>query len=332
MNIRLGGARMDKKFQTKIGLNSQITSSKMDVTDTEKSVCALEPDQPRQNALFAIPKKGRLYDRIVKLLTGSGLDHHRPNRLDVAQCTNLPVTLVFLPAADIATYVAEGNVDAGITGLDVIQESLADVDVIMNLGFGQCDLCLQAPVSSNIKSAKDLAGKRIVTSFPNLAKQFFDKLDDQEKPTKIKYVSGSVEAACGLGLADAVVDLVETGTTMRAAGLEIVETVLKSETLMIKSKTCRHPAIVELIRKRVQGYMTACNFMMISYNVSRSLLPLALKITPGKRSPTISPLEGGDALAVSALVKQKDSSSIMDELEKIGATDILLFAISNSRM
>eukprot|EP01031_Cornospumella_fuschlensis_P030308 gene30308-36622_t len=111
MENRMDRARTDKKFQTKIGLISQITSSKMDVTDIEKSVCALEPDQPRQNALFAIPKKGRLYDRIVKLLTGSGLDHHRPNRLDVAQCTNLPVTLVFLPAADIATYVAEGNVD-----------------------------------------------------------------------------------------------------------------------------------------------------------------------------------------------------------------------------
>jgi ATP phosphoribosyltransferase len=99
--------------------------------DSDKSVCTLEPNQPRQNALFAIPKKGRLYDRIVKLLTGAGLDHHRPNRLDVAQCTNLPVTLVFLPAADIATYVAEGNVDCGITGLDVVKESGADVEIVM---------------------------------------------------------------------------------------------------------------------------------------------------------------------------------------------------------
>lgn len=97
----------------------------------DKSVCALEPDQPRQNALFGIPKKGRLYERIVKLLTGAGLDHQRPNRLDVAHCTNLPITLVFLPASDIATYVGEGNVDIGITGVDVVEESEVEVDTLM---------------------------------------------------------------------------------------------------------------------------------------------------------------------------------------------------------
>lgn len=96
-----------------------------------KSVCALEPNQPNQNALFAIPKKGRLYDRVVKLLIGAGLDHHRPNRLDVAQCTTLPITLVFLPASDIATYVGEGNVDAGITGMDCLTESEVDVNIEM---------------------------------------------------------------------------------------------------------------------------------------------------------------------------------------------------------
>jgi ATP phosphoribosyltransferase len=98
---------------------------------SDKNVCAVEADQIRQNALFAIPKKGRLYERVVKLLQGAGLDHHRPNRLDVAQCTNLPVTLVFLPASDIATYVAEGNVDLGITGIDVVHESEADVETVM---------------------------------------------------------------------------------------------------------------------------------------------------------------------------------------------------------
>lgn len=95
-------------------------------TPVDKSVCALEPNQPKSNALFAIPKKGRLYERVIKLLNGAGLDHQRPQRLDVAQCFNLPVTLVFLPASDIASYVGEGNVDAGITGLDVLQESEVD--------------------------------------------------------------------------------------------------------------------------------------------------------------------------------------------------------------
>lgn len=97
----------------------------------DKAVCAIEPEQNRQNALFAIPKKGRLYERIVKLLAGAGLDYDRPNRLDVAHCSNLPITLVFLPASDIASYVGEGNVDVGITGIDVVNESQVEVEILM---------------------------------------------------------------------------------------------------------------------------------------------------------------------------------------------------------
>eukprot|EP01040_Poterioochromonas_malhamensis_P008068 gene8068-8722_t len=298
----------------------------------DKAVCAIEPEQNRQNALFAIPKKGRLYERIVKLLAGAGLDYDRPNRLDVAHCSNLPITLVFLPASDIASYVGEGNVDVGITGIDVVNESQVEVEILMNLGFGKCNLSVQAPISSKIKDPSELSGKRIVTSFPNLTRAFFDKYDTPERKTHIKYVSGSVEAACGLGLADAVVDLVETGTTMKAAGLEIISEVLKSEAVLISSKTCRHPQLVQLIRKRIEGFITAANYLMIQYNVSRDCLTEAVKITPGKRAPTISALDGGDAVAVSALVKSKDSSNIMDQLEAVGATDILLFSIANSRM
>lgn len=99
----------------------------------DKSVCVVENGQTTPNALFAIPKKGRLYEQIIKLLMGAGLDHHRPSRLDVAHCTNLPVTLVFLPASDIASYVGMGNVDVGITGLDVVTESEVDVQVEMVL-------------------------------------------------------------------------------------------------------------------------------------------------------------------------------------------------------
>lgn len=200
------------------------------------------------------------------------------------------------------------------------------------MGFGACDLCLQAPEKSNITDPKDLSGKRIVTSFPNLAKKYFDKFDSSDNPTRIKYVSGSVEAACGLGLADAVVDLVETGTTMKAAGLCIVDTIITTEAVLISSKTSQHPDLVNTIEKRILGYMTATSYMMIQYNADRKILSECIKITPGKRSASVAPLESGDAVAVSALVSQRDSSSIMDSLEKIGATDILLFSISNSRM
>lgn len=167
---------------------------------------------------MAVPKKGRLYEKASDMLKGAGIEYRREARLDVAVCIGLPLTLVFLPAADIATFVGEGNVDLGITGVDVVEESQVVVERVVDLGFGKCKLCVQAQVSKNIKDAAELAGGRIVTSFPHLTKNFFDPLDKEKGvATRIKFVRGSVEAACGLGLADAVVDLVETGTTMRVS-------------------------------------------------------------------------------------------------------------------
>jgi ATP phosphoribosyltransferase len=182
----------------------------------------------------------------------------------------LQITLVFLPAADIASYVGEGNVDLGITGLDVIQETVPDdeVELIMRLGFGKCKLAVQAPVANNITSVSQLAGKRIVTSFPTLARRFFQKHESAATgETKIKFVSGSVEAACGLGLADAVVDLVETGTTMRAAGLDIVETIMETEAVLIGNPNSTHCEILNTIKLRIDGYITATK-----YQVPRRLL------------------------------------------------------------
>lgn len=173
---------------------------------------------PPGNCRFAIPKKGRLHEKVIEMLKGAGLEFRREPRLDVALCVGQPITLVFLPASDIAKYVGEGNVDIGITGLDVVQESCVEVKHVMDLGFGACKLCVQAPVAQNVTDVETLAGKRIVTSFPALTRKFFDPIDKKKGvETKIKFVSGSVEAACGLGLADAVVDLVETGTTMKVS-------------------------------------------------------------------------------------------------------------------
>ena len=171
---------------------------------------------PPGNCKFAIPKKGRLHEKVLEILKGAGISFRREPRLDVALAVDLPITLVFLPASDIAKYVGEGNVDIGITGYDVVKESEVKVNHVMDLGFGKCKLCVQAPIADKIENVESLAGKRIVTSFPELSKAFFQPLDEKlGVSTKVNVLSGSVEAACGLGLADAVVDLVETGTTMK---------------------------------------------------------------------------------------------------------------------
>jgi ATP phosphoribosyltransferase len=295
------------------------------------------PHEVTDHMLFAVPKKGRLFDKVEKLLEGCGLDYVRPSRVDIAHCKSLPITIVFLPAADIAAYVGEGNVDMGITGEDIVAESEVDVDVIMKLGFGKCKLALQAPVCDNIKDPKVMVGKRIVTSFPNAAHKYFDQLQEdipaeQRVATQIKFVSGSVEAACGLGLADSIVDLVETGTTMKAAGLEVVDTIMETETVVIKNKATLHSDMIEKVRERISGYITATQYVMITYNVERKLLPQAQAITPGKKSPTVTSLENADWVSVSALTKKKGVHTIMDQLQEVGATDILVFNIGSTRM
>ena len=184
---------------------------------------------PPGNCRFAIPKKGRLYDKVTEMLKGAGISFRREPRLDVAECVDFPITLVFLPASDIAKYVGMGDIDVGITGLDVCEESAVEVERVMDLGFGKCTLCVQGPVEDQIFNVEDLAGKRIVTSFPHLTKKFFDPIDAKKGvQTSINFVSGSVEAACGLGLADAVVDLVETGTTMKVRTF-LTETIVASQ-------------------------------------------------------------------------------------------------------
>lgn len=292
---------------------------------------SLVPRSSDERLLFAVPKKGRLHDKILKLLMGAGLNYHRPNRVDIALCSGLPVTLVFLPAADIATYVGEGNLDLGITGQDIIAESRTKVDELLPLGFGQCTLSVQAPSKDRIVSPAQLAGKRIVTSFPEITRDYFKQFETNATgSTKIKYVSGSVEAACSLGLADGIVDLVETGTTMKAAGLELISNILTTQAVLIANPHSEHKELVHKVHQRILGYITATKYRMVTYNVDQEKLEEVTKITPGRRSPTINSLVGG-GYAVSAMVEVKDVSNVMDQLHDVGATDVMIFNIENCR-
>lgn len=284
----------------------------------------------RLHLVFGVPKKGRLYEQIKKMLEGAGIDYTRKDRIDIAHCNNLPISIVFLPAKDIATYVGEGDVDLGITGEDCVAESDVSVKVLMALGIGKCNLSVQAPKDSGLNAAS-LAGKRIVTSFPVITQKYFAELEKPGSPTHIKCISGSVEAACGLGLADGIVDLVETGTTMRAAGLEEVSVVMKSQAVLIMNPHSKHPELCEVIRRRLAGYLTAQRWVMVSYNVHRDHLKKAESITPGKRSPSVQPLEDKNWVAVAALVPKSEAASIMDELENVGAKDILLTSFLHLR-
>ncbi|KAI9779769.1 MAG: ATP phosphoribosyltransferase (ATP-PRTase) (ATP-PRT) [Candelina submexicana] len=351
------------------------------ITDTLKSL--------EGRLLFAVPKKalqeklilpdleGRLQQAVLDLLHGSDIQFHRHSRLDIALVQELDIALVFLPAADIPTFVGEGKVDLGITGRDQVAEHEAvtpatehtGVEEVLDLGFGRCRLQVQVPEKGRLKEARNLVGKNVCTSFVNLATAYFERLEgleDTETPvngdgvgkrqlkTKIKYVGGSVEAACALGVADGVVDLVgefnkktqsthtpeilthkfyiiESGETMKAAGLIAIDTVVESTAILIKSKSPTRPELVNLIAERIKGVITAQKYVLCQYNIPRPLLEAAKRITPGKRAPTINALEEEGWVAVSSMVEQRKKARVMDELTKVGATDILILNIANSR-
>ncbi|KAJ2851460.1 ATP phosphoribosyltransferase (ATP-PRTase) (ATP-PRT) [Coemansia brasiliensis] len=287
--------------------------------------------------LFAVPKKGRLYDQCLSLLNNIGIEFNRKPRHDIALVSNMPVALVFLPAADIATYVAKGNIDLGITGLDIIRESQTENDTVelTRLGFGKCKLQVQTPVANDkLATAQDLVGKRIVTSFINLTRQRFAELEGksiEEMQTQVRFVSGSVEAACGLGLADGIVDLVESGDTMRAAGLHAIDTILDTESVLITNRHQRFPKLVDTIKQRVEGILMARKYVLCQYNIRRDALDRACAVTPGRQAPTVTSLEDQGWVGVSVMIEKKILADKMDQLKDIGATDILVLQIANAR-
>jgi ATP phosphoribosyltransferase len=314
--------------------------------------------------LFAVPKKGRLNAATLNLLEGADVQFRRENRLDIALVKNLPIALIFLPAADIPTFVGEGRCDLGITGWDQVQEHDASVraynhlrrssvdlsstedkvagsDMVMELGFGSCKLQVQVPEKGQYKTPEDLIGKTIGTSFVHLAADYFLKLEQgnvtdgelspRKMRTKIVELSGSVEAACALGVAEGIVDLVESGETMRAAGLKAIDTVVDSTAVLIKSKSPSNPELIDLITSRIRGVITAKSYVLCQYNVERSRLAEATSITPGKRSATVTTLDEEGWVAVSSMVEKKKIALVMDNLTRIGAEDILVLDIHNAR-
>ncbi|CAG8614582.1 7748_t:CDS:2, partial [Acaulospora colombiana] len=248
--------------------------------------------------LFAVPKKGRLHEQCIALLRGADINFHRHNRLDIALVQNLPIAIVFLPAADIAKYVGEGNVDMGITGQDMIFESQVNdkIDEILELGFGKCKLQVQAPVKGGATKVEELVGKRIVTSFEALAGKYFGELDE-------KYLSEKErKAGCKTRIQYAI---------------------------LIRSKNPSNPSLSSKIAARIKGVIAAQKYVLLNYNISRAGIKEATKITPGRQAPTISPLEDGEWVEIQSMVSKDEVAEIMDKLEEIGAKDILVFRIDN---
>ncbi len=278
---------------------------------------------------IGIPSKGRLSELATELLLQAGLNFRRQERALFARVSGLAADITFLRTDDIPTLCAEGAIDLGITGSDLVEEAGAQIDVRMKLGVGRCKLAVCVPLHGNIQSASDLAGKRVATSFPRTTEQYLNK---HSAPVHLVGLNGSVEIMISLGVADAIVDLVETGSTLAANQLRILDIIGEYETVLIQSPKCRDLPTADRIVRRLEGVVIARDYSLLEYNIPRAKLSQAEAITPGFTSPTVNSLEDPNWCAVRAMVKRKEVITIMERLEQIGAIAILEFSINNCRL
>jgi ATP phosphoribosyltransferase len=266
---------------------------------------------------IAVPSKGRLRDPAIELLHDAGLGPETPGDRALAfPCRNAPVEALLVRADDIPEYVQDGVVDCGITGLDIVRERGADVVELVRLGFGACSLEAAVPTESTVQSLDGLRGARVATSFPRLARELM--------PSEIELVDvhGSVELAPRLGLADAIVDLVSSGSTLRTNGLRSVGRLLASEAVLVGPAEPREDAraLAAVFRSVVDA--RGARYLML--NAPEESLEAICALVPGSRAPSVLPLAEPGMVAVHSVVPAKDVWQLLPALEAAGASSILL--------
>ncbi|MCA9147834.1 MAG: ATP phosphoribosyltransferase [Planctomycetales bacterium] len=285
-----------------------------------------------RNLRIGVPSKGRLSELASELLGQAGLSFRRQDRSLFARVREMPVDVTFLRTDDIPILCAEGAIDMGITGSDLIAESRVDVQERLQLGVGKCRLAICVPEDSAIHAPEQLAGKRIATTFPNCTERY---LKDRQTDVHLVRLSGSVEIMVALGVADAIVDLVETGSTLAANRLRIMDEIGQYQTVLVQNPNLRDAgmlALADRVVRRLEGVVIARDYSLLEYNVLRDKLADAEQITPGFDSPTVNALEDPNWCAVRVMVRRKDVIEAMERLETLGASAILETKINNCRL
>ena len=282
---------------------------------------------------IALPNKGSLAESSIEILREAGYKQRSDLRDLVLFDNENNIEFYYLRPRDIALYVGNGELDAGITGLDLLLDSKADAEVVLNLGFGKSEFRL-ATLKGRNWNYWDLSSKRIATAYPGLVENFLQRENIEASVIRL---DGAVETSIKLGVADAIADVVSSGNTLRQAGLEIFgDALLQSEAVLIKrngayqdqSKTKE----LETLLRRLQGVVIARQYVLLDYDIRKEHLAQACLLTPGLESPTISPLAKEEWVAVRAMVLRKETNKIMDELWNIGARGILVTDIQACRL
>ncbi|MGZ8745082.1 MAG: ATP phosphoribosyltransferase [Nocardioides sp.] len=276
----------------------------------------------------AIPNKGALSQSAQEILRESGYrQRHDAKELRLLDAEN-GVEFFYLRPRDIALYVGEGTLDVGITGRDLLRDSGATAEEVMGLGFGGSRFRFAGP-SGRFTDLADLAGQRIATSYVGIVTGFLDRAGIDASVIRL---DGAVETSIQLGVADVIADVVETGSTLRAAGLETFgEVILESEAVLV-TRGSAVPAGFEIFRRRLDGVLVARTYVMMDYDIPDEHVTEAVALTPGIESPTVLPLHREGWVAVRAMVPRVGAQRLMDELYDLGARGILLTDIHACRL
>ena len=275
---------------------------------------------------IAIQKSGRLSDDSLKLLKDCSIKFPKGKNKLIAESTNFPAEILYLRDDDIPQYVENGIADVGILGQNVVEEVQKEIRVDKHLGFSKCRLSLAVSKDIDYQGVEYFKGKKIATSYPVLTEQYLAK---HNVKADIEYISGSVEIAPSIGLADGICDLVSTGGTLLSNGLKEVEIILKSEAVIISNPklSADKQALLNKLLFRVEATLKAKNFKYILLNAPNDKLEKIISILPGMKSPTVLPLATGNWSSVHSVVNENDFWNVIDLLRENGAEGILVVPI-----
>lgn len=275
---------------------------------------------------IAIQKSGRLYEQSVQLLKECGIELNNGNRQLKVKAFNFPAEAYFLRDDDIPQYVADNVADVGIVGENVVLEKEKDLNIVSRLGFGRCRLSIAVPKSMNYQKASDLNGLKIATSYTVLLQQF---LNHNKISAEIHEISGSVEIAPGIGLADAICDLVSSGSTLFTNNLKEVEVVLDSQAVLVANKNLdqENTKILDNLLLRINAVKAAKNNKYIMMNAPDHQLKNICALLPGRKSPTVVPLAESGWSSIQSVVNENDFWDVIEKLKQFEAQGILVVPI-----
>jgi ATP phosphoribosyltransferase len=284
---------------------------------------------PSTTLRVAIPNKGSLSQSASEILREAGYRQRSDSKELTLNDPENDVEFFYLRPRDIALYVGEGTLDVGITGRDLLLDSGAKAEEVLNLGFGRSRFRFAARPGT-VSTLEDLTGKRIATSYDGVVRRY---LEERGVDATVTRLDGAVETSIQLGVADVIADVVETGSTLRQAGLEIVlDTILESEAVLITRAGAQTPSGFEVFQRRLEGVLVARTYVMMDYDIRTDRVEEAVALTPGIESPTVSPLHREGWVAVRSMVPRESAHRVMDALWEIGARGILVTDIHACRL